>query len=569
MSNLKKLAWNEIDWTLVQQRNFRIQRRIYKAKQKDKMDLVHYLQNKLITSLDAKLLSVRQVTTKGKDTVGYDKIIYKTPSEKLNLALNLSIDGKSDKIVRVVIPKPGTNESRTLGISTLKDRAKQNLIKLALEPEWEGVFEAGSYGFRPGRSCQDAIENIFTSCRSKPKFVLDAKISKFFDQINHTALLNKLNSPPQISNQIKAWLKADIMTNFSNRNKIDLNTESGTPQGEIISPLLANIALHGLGTYLKEQYANSIYPNKRQGKIQKAKELGYIRYADDFVLICPNIEALEEAKINCEKWLTTIGLKLNPIKTKIISITQGFNFLGFHIILIKRNEKYRCKIHISSKSKKQLISKCGFILKKNKASSSYSLIKQLYPVIIGWGNYFHYCECSEEFQSMDNRIFSLLRAWVFRRKAQGLNRTSIKEKYFPSDKEYVYNNKVHKDNWVLNGKSKTKDGKILTAYLPKLSWISSSKFVKVKKIASIYDGNHIYWSLRLEKYSFFGNRTKRLIRLQKGICNYCKKSFYPTDIIEIDHIIPTSKNGNNRLNNLQAIHKNCHIQKSRLDRVSV
>lgn len=571
MSNLNKLAWNEINWTLVQQRNFRIQRRIYKAKQKDKMDLVHHLQIKLINSLDAKLLSVRQVTTlnKGKNTAGYDKTIYKTPREKLKLALNLNIDGKSDKILRVFIPKPGTNEARPLGIPTLKDRAKQNLVKLALEPEWEAVFEPGSYGFRPGRTCHDAIENIFTSCRSKPKFVLEADISKCFYQIDHKSLLNKINSPLKISNQINAWLKADIMTNFSNRNKIDLNTDSGTPQGGIISPLLANIALHGLGTHLKEQYANSIYPNKRQGKIQRAKELGFIRYADDFVVISPNIEALEEAKINCEKWLETIGLKLNLNKTKIKPTSQGFNFLGFHIILIKRNDKYRCKIHISSKSKKQLISKCSFLLKKNKASSSYSLIKQLSPVIIGWGNYFQYCECSEEFQSMDNRIFGLLRSWVFRRKAQGLNRTSIKEKYFPSGKDYVYNSIVHKDNWVLNGKSKAKDGKILTTYLPKLSWISSKKFVKVQNIASIYDGNHIYWSLRLERYSFFGNRTKRLIRLQKGICNYCNKRFYPTDIIEIDHIIPISKNGNNRLSNIQALHKNCHIQKSRLDRVSV
>ena len=571
MSNFKKLAWNNIDWTAVQQRNFRIQRRIYKAKQKEKMKLVHILQLKLINSLDAKLISVRQVTTlnKGKNTTGYDNLSYKSPKEKMNLALNLTIDGKSNTILRVFIPKPGTTESRPLGIPTIKDRAKQNLIKLALEPEWEAVFESGSYGFRPGRSCHDAIEDIFTSCRSKPKFILDADISKCFDKIDHNALIEKLNSPPLITNQIKAWLKADIMTHFSNRDKINLNTKSGTPQGGIISPLLANIALHGLGIHLKEQYVNSIYPNKRQGKIQRAKELGFIRYADDFVVICPNIEAVKEAKINCENWLKTMGLTLNEIKTNIKPTTQGFNFLGFHIILVKRDNKYRCKIHISSKSKKQLISKCGLILKKNKALSSYSLIKLLSPTLIGWANYFQYCECSKEFQTMDDRIFSLLRSWVFRRKAPGFNRTSIKEKYFPSGKEYIYNGIVHKDNWVLYGKSKTKDNKVLTSYLPKLSWTKSKKFVKVINTASIYDGNHIYWSLRLERYSFFGNRTKRLIRLQKGICHYCNKRFYPTDIIEIDHKIPLSKKGSNRLSNLQALHKNCHLQKSRLDRVSV
>jgi RNA-directed DNA polymerase len=485
MSNLNKLAWNDINWTLVQQRTFRIQRRIYKAKQKEKMDLVHHLQNRLINSLDAKLLSVRQVTTlnKDKNTSGYDNKTYKTPKEKIDLARNLIIDGKSEKILRVFIPKPGTDESRPLGIPTLRDRAKQNLVKLALEPEWEAVFEPGSYGFRPGRSCQDAIENIFTSIRSKPKYILDADISKCLDQIDHKKLLLKLNSTPKISKQIKAWLEADIMTNFSNRDKIELNIGTGTPQGGIISPLLANIALHGLGIYLKEKYVNSIYSNKSQGKIQRAKELGYVRYAEDFVVICPHKEALKDAKQNCEDWLKTIGLTLNDNKTKIISTTQGFSFLGFHIILIKRNDKYRCKIHISSKSKKNLISNCANILKKNKASSSYSLIKQLAPIIIGWGNYFQYSECSEEFQSMDNRIFGLLRAWVFRRKAQGLNRSKIKDNYFPSDKVYIYNGIKHYDNWVLNGASKTEDNKTLKNYLPKLSWISSKKFVKVKNIA--------------------------------------------------------------------------------------
>ncbi|MGC1205921.1 MAG: group II intron reverse transcriptase/maturase [Flavobacteriaceae bacterium] len=568
MSDSNELAWNEIDWNKIQQRISRMQRRIYNAKKKENNVLIHKLQTKLINSFDARLISVRQVTTlnKGKYTKGYDKKTYTRPKEKITLAQNLTIDGKSDYIRRVFIPKPGKNETRPLGIPTIKDRAKQNLVKLALEPEWEAIFEPGSYGFRPGRSCQDAIENIFTSTRSKPKYVLDADISKCFDQIDHNKLIEKLNTTPQISKQIKTWLQADVMINFGNRNKVELNTGAGTPQGGIISPLLANIALHGLGNYLKDQYVKSIYSNKKQGKIQRAKELGYIRYADDFVIICKDIEAVHEAKINCEIWLKGIGLKLNENKTQILSTTQGFTFLGFYIILIKRNEKYRCKIQISSQNKKQLVSKCALILNKNKASSSFILIKQLAPVIIGWGNYFKYSECSEEFQTMDHRIFGLLRSWVFRRKAQGLNRTSIKEKYFPSDRLYVYQGVTHKDNWVLTGKYKTIDGKILSNYLPKLSWIKSEKFVKVKNIASIYNGDHIYWSLRLQRYSFFGNRTKKLIRLQKGICAICKNKFIPTDIIAIDHIIPLSKKGSNRIPNLQAIHKTCHIIKTRADR---
>lgn len=504
MSNFKtELAWNEINWTLVQQRSFRIQRRIYKAKKKEKMDVVHYLQTKLINSLDAKLLAVRQVTTfnKGKRTKGIDEKRYTTPQEKLQLANSLKLNGKADIIRRTYIPKPGKSEKRPLGIPTIRDRAKQNLVKFALEPEWEAVFEAESYGFRPGRRCQDAIENIFTSTRSTPKYILDADISKCFDQINHDALIKKLNTPSIIENQVKAWLKADIMTSFANRPKELITPERGTPQGGVISPLLANIALHGLGTYLKGWYSNSSYPNKRQAKAQRAKELGFIRYADDFVIICPHKEAILEIKTLTKTWLKQMGLTLNQDKTTIKITTEGFNFLGFHICLVKRNTKYRCRIHIARESKQRLLNKTRTTIQRRKSVSSYDLIKRLAPIMIGWANFFQYSECSKEFQTMDNAIFGQLRAWVFRRKAQGMNRHKLKEKYFPSGNIYNYNGQKHQDNWVLIGQNKLKTGVLTTEYLPKLSWISSKKFVKVKGEDSIYNGDHIYWSLRLEKYS--------------------------------------------------------------------
>lgn len=565
MSNLDKLAWNRIKWTKVQQRTFRIQRRIYKAKREDKKRVVHYLQNKLIHSFDAKLLAVQQVTTlnKGKLTKGIDNELYTTADKKWQLANSLKLNGKADFIRRVYIPKSGKSEKRPLGIPTIKDRAKQTLVKFALEPEWEAVFEAESYGFRPGRSCHDAMENIFTSIRSTPKYVLDADIAKCFDKINHDKLLKKLDSPSIIKNQIKAWLKADIMTLYANRQKEVISPTMGTPQGGAISPLLANIALHGLGNHLKQWYANSAYPNKRQGKKQRAKELGFIRYADDFVIICRHLEALEEAKVITETWLLKMGLTLKETKTKIKPTTEGLVFLGFNIILINRNGKYRCRMHIARSNKIRLLEKIRSIIRANKASSSYILIKKLAPIIIGWGNYFRYSDCSKDFQRMDHAIFGQLRAWVFRRKAQGKNRHKLKEKYFPSGKTYKYEGRQHEDNWVLTGQTKLKTGLINKEYLPKLSWISSKKFVKVKEKASIYDGNHIYWSLRLEKYSYFSPRLKTLIRQQNGKCNICNKRFIPTDIIEIDHIKP----GLNYLSNCQALHKVCHIEKSRLDRV--
>jgi len=138
---------------------------------------------------------------------------------------------------RVWIPKPLRDEKRPLGIPTMHDRALQGLIKQSLEPEWEAYMETNSYGFRPGRGCQDAIEAIFINIKQKPKWVLDADIAKCFDRINHSALLEKLKSTSSIRRQIRAWLKAGVMDQGTWQN-----TEAGTPQGGVISPLLANIA---------------------------------------------------------------------------------------------------------------------------------------------------------------------------------------------------------------------------------------------------------------------------------------------------------------------------------------
>jgi RNA-directed DNA polymerase len=194
------------------------------------------------------MLAVRRVTqdNHGKKTAGVDGIKSLSPAQRLVLVKQIELNAKSKPTRRVWIPKPGTSEERPLGIPTMNDRALQALIKLVLEPEWEAKFEANSYGFRPGRSCHDAIEAIFNTIRSKSKFVLDADISKCFDKINHQTLLSKLNTFPTLRRQIRAWLKAGVMD-----GKKLFPTEEGTPQGGVISPLLANIALHGLEEMIK------------------------------------------------------------------------------------------------------------------------------------------------------------------------------------------------------------------------------------------------------------------------------------------------------------------------------
>lgn len=247
-------AWKDINWSLTDKRILRYQTRIYKAARDGNISKVKCLQKRLLKSPDAKLIAVRRVTTlnKGKTTPGIDGQIYVTDIEKIKLVKRLRLDGKALPIRRAYIPKPGKTEKRPLGIPTVGDRAKQALCKLALEPEWEARFEINSYGSRPGRNCQDAMEAIFTSLRNHSndkgyhKYVLDADISKCFDQIDHTYLLKKLNTLPEMEAQVKAWLKAGIMEEFSKTkqwNDIPEN-QKGTPQGGIISPLLSNIALH-------------------------------------------------------------------------------------------------------------------------------------------------------------------------------------------------------------------------------------------------------------------------------------------------------------------------------------
>jgi RNA-directed DNA polymerase len=257
------------------------------------------LQQELLKSKAARLLAVQTVTTcnKGKNTAGVDQQITTLLEQKYTMTMNLSLNDKAQPIRRVWIPKPGKTEKRPLGIPTIEDRAKQALAKLALEPQWEAKFEANSYGFRPGRSCHDAI--FLNLHHDTPKWVFDADIRKCFDKINHEAVVKKLETFPLLRKQVRAWLKAGIMEGYANDPKnvgiIPKSTMEGTPQGGVISPLLANIALHGLENHLKKFVESQPKPhvNPNRGKVTKRKVLGVVRYADDFVLIHQNKEILE------------------------------------------------------------------------------------------------------------------------------------------------------------------------------------------------------------------------------------------------------------------------------------
>lgn len=575
-SILRTIVWKTIKWNTVTFRVRRIQRRIYKASKVGNTKLVHKLQTLLIRSIDAKLLAVHTVTTlnKGKKTAGVDGVSKITSdAQKLKLARKVCLDGNASPIRRVWIPKPGKSEKRPLGIPIMLDRAKQALAKLALEPQWEAQFEFNSYGFRPGRSAQDAIEAIFLALRKKEetqvKWVYDADIRKCFDRINHDALLNKLNTFPQMKNQVKAWLEADIMEGYADNPKDITASTMGTPQGGVISPLLANIALHGLENRLKEYVSNLTikYPTKGRGRAYRMKALSVIRYADDFVITHKSRHVLVKCVQETKKFLAEMGLEISEEKSKITKGNQGFLFLGFQIIQVKKNGEYKVKVIPSKASQKKLLDKVKTVLGKSKAASSYDLIQTLRPIILGWANYFKYCECKEVFSVLTHKIFLKLRAWVFRRDTRNC-KTTIKQKYFPSGNTYNFDGHAHQDNWILVGKKKIKDDWVDT-HLPHIVWVVSKNHTKVQGEKSPFDGDHIYWAKRSRKYSIYPTRTQNLMKMQGFKCALCKQNFSQLDKLEIDHITPRALGGLDEYSNLQLLHLHCHIKKTKGDLILI
>jgi RNA-directed DNA polymerase len=573
------ILWNKVNWNLSESRISRIQKRIYSASKHGDIGRVRFLQDLLIRSLDAKLIAVRRVTSdsSGRKTAGVDRIVYTTPESKARLVSRLRIDGRAAPIRRVWIP--GKPAKRPLGIPILRDRAKQKLVLMALEPEWEAKFEPGSYGCRPGRSCHDAIEALFRHLRNKTgsqcqrKFILDADLKGCFENIDHDYLLGKLGASPIITKQIRSWLKAGIFDGFSllpNAYSEIPENLLGTPPGGVISPFLANVALHGMEEFLKDWICTQTWPVEKQHqlyKVNKIKSIGVVRYADDFIVTHVDKNIIERALAALEVWFSnTSKLQFNVSKTNICDSTQGVRFLGFSIINIVRNGVGRVKIYPSIINQKSLIAKLGVRCRKFRSISAFDLIKSLRPIVIGWANYFRYCECKETFSSLDKKIFNVLRSWVFRRDRRH-GRVKVKEKYFPSGKTFLFEGRKYNNNWILCGKIRLPGGVIADNFLPRISWKTSKKYISVKGDASVYDGNIAYWGQRTMNYGNFNTGQRTLMKKQNGICPLCGGKFLD-DYVQIDHIIPRSIGGNNTSKNLQLVHTHCHIIKTGLDRHS-
>ncbi len=549
------VEWNQVNWRKLERKVYKLQKRIYQASIRGDVKAFRRLQKTLMKSWSAKVLAVRRVTqdNQGKKTAGVDGLKSLTPKQRLTLVANLKLSSKVAPTRRVWIPKPGTEEKRPLGIPTMNDRALQALVKMALEPEWEARFEPNSYGFRPGRSCHDAVGAIYVAINHKPKFVLDADIAKCFDRIDHEALLIKLNTFPTIRRQVRAWLKSGVMD-----GKQLFPTSEGTPQGGVISPLLANIALHGMEERIK-QYAETLKGKKRENR----QSLSFIRYADDFVILHEDITVVQRCREIISEWLQGMGLELKPSKTRLAhTLNQyeqekpGFDFLGFTIQQLptgKYHSKQGFKTIITPSKQKQKVhyDQIASLIDAHKAAPQAALISRLNPIIRGWANYYATVVSKVAYSDIDHLMYQKLMAWAKRRHLQ-------KSVHWTTNK---YWQRVGGNNWVFA----TREEGTNSIRLLNHADTPIVRHVKVKGESSPYDGNLVYWSTRMGKNPEMPSKVSKLLKMQEGKCTHCGLFFRENDVMEVDHRIPKSQGGRDSYDNWQLLHRHCHDSKTAND----
>lgn len=458
----QKIDWESIDWQLVDRRVRNLRRRIFRAAQNEEWNQVRSLMKLMLRSFSNVLQSVRRVTqvNKGKMTPGVDAQVVVSLRGRVAL-VRAMLRRKAWKVSparRVYIPK-ADGKQRPLGILTVKNRVAQAIVKNALEPCWEAQFEHHSYGFRPGRSAHDAIEQCFR--RRRDSWILDADIKAAFDYISHEFTLQRLGNIPG-RGLIRKWLKAGYV-----EAEIFNATTSGVPQGGVISPLLANIAMDGI---------HSLLPSN----------LGFVRYADDFIVTAKSKEHLLAIVPVIEKFLEERGLCLNTAKTSIKHIDDGFNFLGFNV----RRYGGKCLIKPQKEKTYAFLRELLAWLRNHREVRPSDVIAYLNPRLTGWANYYRHAVSKSAFSYVDHHIFWGLWRWCCRRHPNK-SRYWIADKYFGVDKF---------GEWCFHAFVKDRRGATRRIDLKQIQEIPIKRHIKVHASACKDDPGLVsYWKLRYER----------------------------------------------------------------------
>ena len=541
-NNIEK--WEDIDWTHVETEVFQMQKRIFRRSKENRRIEIHMLQQLLAASWSARCLAVRRAAqdSPGKDTAGIDGKKDLSDAQKLQLAKRLSIQQHPMPVRRSHIPKPGSEELRPLGIPTIADRALQQLIALALEPQWEAHLTPHQYGFRRGRGCHDALIHIRLHIQRSPKWVLDADIEKFFDRLDHSALLQKLDTWPRMRIAITRILKSGALDGSEL-----VPSDQGTPQGGPLSPLLANVALSGL-----ERALDAAIPVGTIMKGIKVRDTPRIViYADDFVVLHEYRSVVEAAKVFIEDWLRPLGLNLSPTKTRITHTLEkvdgqqaGFDFLGCRVQQF-RVSKYSVSsyfkglwtdIRPSRKGVKRLLQKCAETIQnmgphkrrnaayklrqaKGKAGPTEVMLIHLNQSIRGWCNYHRPHNAKETFSGIDNDLFHMLWAWA-KRTYPRRGRIRLAQEF-----------------WLSQGRPwrfripRADTGEPRELYQAASTPIQRHTTVQTER--SFYDGDWAYWAARAGKYPGLPSHIGPPLKRQAGRCAACNKPINRADRVKV------------------------------------